>query len=287
MRSSFQFCWISVFPWIKPPEILALCKTSLNDSTESGDSSVRGHLPLIRKDSSYMHGLAACVNKEHLLHGIISRKPCGFLLMFFISFTSFSVFLLFFLSVTVFDSNSSNTDEVFSINPSANVLFFGNFGIHHKDWLTFFDGTDRSSEPCYNFSISNDLSQMVNFSTGIPDCDSHNSPAVLHLFISSDASICFTMVFPPLRNSDHVFVSISIDFPMNSKQDALFQCIGYSYSLTDWDDLHDHLRDVPWEDIFKLNASAAASEFCEWAQVRNDLYIIVHRNHFLSFVPTE
>ena len=60
--------------------------------------------------------------------------------------------------------------------------------------------------------------------------------------------------------------------------------------------------DVPWEDIFKLSASAAASEFCEWVQVGIDVYIphrkyqvkphsspwfsaacaaaIVHRNHF-------
>ena len=35
----------------------------------------------------------------------------------------------------------------------------------------------------------------------------------------------------------------------------------------------DHLRDVPWEDIFKLNASAAASEFCEWVQIGIDLHI--------------
>ena len=28
-------------------------------------------------------------------------------------------------------------------------------------------------------------------------------------------------------------------------------------------DSYDHLRDVPWEDIFKISASAAASEFCE------------------------
>ena len=27
----------------------------------------------------------------------------------------------------------------------------------------------------------------------------------------------------------------------------------------DWEGLPDHLRDVPWEDIFKLGASAAAS----------------------------
>ena len=35
-------------------------------------------------------------------------------------------------------------------------------------------------------------------------------------------------------------------------------------SRADWDGLHDHLRDVPWEDIFKLGASAVAKEFCEW-----------------------
>ena len=66
------------------------------------------------------------------------------------------------------------------------------------------------------------------------------------------------------------------------------------------------MRDVPWEDVFKLSASAAAREFCEWVQVGIDVYIshrkyqvkphsspwfsatcaaaIVHRNHF-SFVP--
>ena len=68
----------------------------------------------------------------------------------------------------------------------------------------------------YNFSILNDLTQMVNFPTWIPDCDSHN-PALLDLFLTSDASICSTMAFPPLGNSDHVVVSVSIDFPSNSQ----------------------------------------------------------------------
>ena len=35
----------------------------------------------------------------------------------------------------------------------------------------------------------------------------------------------------------------------------------------------DYLRDVLWKDIFKLSASAAASEFCEWVQVGIDVYI--------------
>ena len=110
------------------------------------------------------------------------------------------------------------------------------------------------------------------------------------------------MAFSPLGNSDHVVVSISIDFPSNSQRDVPFDRITYDYSRADWDDLRDHLRDVPWEDIFKLSASAAASEFCEWVQAGIDVYLphrkyqikphsspwfsaacaaaIVHRNHF-------
>ena len=110
--------------------------------------------------------------------------------------------------------------------------------------------------------ISNNLTQIVNFPTRIPDCDSH-SPALLDLFLSSDASICSTMAFPPLGDSDHVVVSVSIDFPINSKQDTLFHHMAYDYSRADWDGLCDHLRDVLWENSFKLSASVAASEFCE------------------------
>ena len=76
----------------------------------------------------------------------------------------------------------------------------------------------------------------------------------------------------------------------------------YDYSGAGWDGLCDHLTDLPWEDILKLCASAAASEFCEWIQVGLGVYIpqhkyqmkphsspwfsaacaaaIVHRNHF-------
>ena len=170
------------------------------------------------------------------------------------------------LLCTVFDSISSSIDEILLINPSANVFVFGDFNIHHKDWQTYSGGTDGPGELCYNFSISNYLTQIVNSPTRIPDCDSC-SPALLDLFISSDASICSAMAFPLLANSDHVVLSVSIDFPINSKQDTLFHCVAYDYSRADWDGLHEHFRDVPWEDLFKLRASAAASEFCEWVQV--------------------
>ena len=114
--------------------------------------------------------------------------------------------------------------------------------------------------------------------------------------------LCTVFDCTPLGNFDHVIVSVSIDFPINSKWDTPFHFVAYDYSCTDWDGVRDHLRDVPWEDIFKVSAFAAASEFCEWVQVGIDVYIpnhkyqvkphsspwfsavcaaaIVHRNHF-------
>ena len=96
LRSNFVDC--ESFLESNSPDILALCETNLDDSIVSGSFSVRGYLPLIRKDSStHMHGLAVYVKE-----GLISRKLCRFLLMFSTCFTSLSVLLLFPLSITFF-----------------------------------------------------------------------------------------------------------------------------------------------------------------------------------------
>ena len=47
------------------PDILALCETNLDDSVDSGNSCVRGYLPLIQKDSStHMHGLTVYMEER-------------------------------------------------------------------------------------------------------------------------------------------------------------------------------------------------------------------------------
>ena len=114
---------------------------------------------------------------------------------------------------------------------------------------------------------------MVNFPTQIPDCDSC-SPAFLDLLLSSDASICSATAFPRLGNCGHV-VSVHIDFPLNSQWDASSHQIAYDYSCVDWDGLCGYLRDVPWEQIFKLGASAATSEFCAWVWVEIDIIFVI------------
>ena len=120
--------------------------------------------------------------------GLISGKLCRFLCFWLALLHSVSSFFPLYLSSslslwTVFDSISSNIDEVLLINPSTNVFVFGNFSIHQKDWLTCFGGTNRPGELCYNSAISNDLNQMVSFPTLIPECFSQ---ACSFGFISSD-----------------------------------------------------------------------------------------------------
>ena len=65
LRSNFVDCESLLES--NPPDILALCETNLDDSIDSGSFSVRGYLPLIRKDSStHMLGLAVYVKDWEL-----------------------------------------------------------------------------------------------------------------------------------------------------------------------------------------------------------------------------
>ena len=146
--------------------------------------SLRDYLPFNPKGfycSTHKHGLAICVKEGLPLARDLSLENsedsylCFRLALLHSVSYFFFLYRLPYLSLcTAFDSVSFNIDEVLSINTSANVFIFGDFNVHHKDWLTYYDGTDRSRELCYNVSISNNLTQMVNFPTRIPDCDSQS-----------------------------------------------------------------------------------------------------------------
>ena len=92
------------------------------------------------------------LKKDFLLHGIYIWETLTYVLdwLYFTQCrTSFSsIDHLLRLCARFFDSISSNIDEVLSINPSANVFVFEDFNVHHKDWVTYSGGTDRSCEFC-------------------------------------------------------------------------------------------------------------------------------------------
>ena len=171
------------------PDILAVCETNLNDSNDSSNFFVTGYLHLIWKDSgTHMHGLTVYV-KEWLpftcdIH--LENSTDSYLCFWLDLLHSVSYFFFHYRSpsslCTVFDSISSNIDEVLLMNLPANVFVFGDFNVHHKDWLTYSGGTDRSGELCYNFFYLK-WRYSDNFPTHISDCGSH-IPALLDLFIS-------------------------------------------------------------------------------------------------------
>ena len=45
------------------------------------------------------------------------------------------------------------------------------------------------------------------------------------------------MAFPTVGNSDHVVISVSINFPSHLQQNAPFHHMAYDYSCADWDRL--------------------------------------------------
>ena len=136
-----------------------------------------------------MYGLAVYVMKGLLFVRVLSLENSADSYLCFRLALLHSVSYFFFyrspsLSLCkVFCSISSNTDQILSINPSA-VFIFGDFNVYHKDWLTYSGGTDGPGEVCYNFSVSNDHTQMVTFPTWIPDCDSHSTALLAFFFFT-------------------------------------------------------------------------------------------------------
>ena len=152
LRSNFVDC--ESFLESNSPDILALCETNLDDSIDSGNFFGRGYFPLIQKDSStHMHGLAVYV-KEGLPFArdlSLENSADSYLCFRLALFHSVSYFFFLYRSLSlsscmVFNSISSIIDEVLSVNPSANVFVFGEFNVHHKDWLTYPGGTDRTDD---------------------------------------------------------------------------------------------------------------------------------------------
>ena len=117
------------------------------------------------------------------------------------SVTYFFLYRLPSLSLSSFFILFDLTDEVLSINPSAHVFVFGDFNVHHKDWLTYSGGTDRTGGLCHNFSILDDLTQT----------DSHG-PALLDL-------VLLTLVFVLQWLSFHWEILMLLSqFPLTSHQ---------------------------------------------------------------------
>ena len=220
-------------------------------------------------EDSYAWSWSLCEGRTSFYMTHISRKLCRFFLIFLNSFASFSIL----------------------INPSTNVFVFGDFNEHHKDWLIYSDGTYRSGELW--MTLLRLLTFLLGFQTVIP--------TVLLFWITLFLPM-LVFILQWLSLHWEILLMLLSQFPLTFHyiHKGMTCFIALLMTIADWCGVWDHLRVVPWEDIFKLSASAAASEFCGWVQVGIDIphrkyqvkphsspwfsaacaAAIVHRNHF-------
>ena len=95
---------------------------------------------------SYARSSSFCEGRTSFSLGLISRKFYGFLLRLALLHSMSYLFFLYRSPSswsTIFDSVSSNIDEVLAINLSTNLFDFGDLNVYYKKhWLTYSDGTD-------------------------------------------------------------------------------------------------------------------------------------------------
>ena len=140
------------------PDIFALCDTNLDDLIDSGNFSVRDYLPLTQKDHGRQQGFGH--------HHWLSFTQC------LISFSStnhllhlYAQFLMLFNLTSMRFSRSTHLLKCLSLGILASIIRTG--------WLILLELIDLVNS-CFNFSIWNDFTYMVNFPTGIPDCYSQS-----------------------------------------------------------------------------------------------------------------
>ena len=201
-------------------DILALCETNLEDSIDAGNFSLEGYLPLIRKDSSiHMHGLAVYVKEGLPFAWNLSQENsadsyCSQLALLH----SVSYFFFLYRSpssslCTVFYSISSNIDEVLSTNLSANFFVFGDFKVHHKDWLTYSGGTDLSVNSLIIFLSQMTLLRWLTFLLG-----SHTVILIVLLFWIYFFLLTLVFVLKWLSRHWEVLFLLLSQFPMTFNQ---------------------------------------------------------------------
>ena len=274
-----NFSHVESFLADSSPDIFALCETNLKPSISNDDLMIAGYLPLSRKDSCiHMHGLGVYVREDLPLARIPTLEIPEESFMCFRLSLLHSTSYLFFLyrspssqSCSVIDSVSRSIDNALLLHPNADILCFGDFNAHHSEWLEYSKDIDFPGVQVHNFSISQSLTQVINFPTRFPDHGNSN-PHLLDLFLTSNPSICNPSCISPLGNSDHAVVLIKISCLSRPTREAPFHRTLYSYHRGDWDSFRDHIRDIP-PSVFDLSAEDLAKEIISWIQTGIDAYI--------------
>ena len=225
LRSNFVDC--ESFLESNSPDILALCETNLDDLIDSGNFSVRGYLPLIRKDSStHMHGLAVYVKEGLPFAWDLSLENSAYFYLCFQLALLHSVSYFFFLYQS--PSLSLCTDLMRFSRSTHMQTFLTLMSIIRAGlpiWMQLIDLVNST----IIFLSQMTLLRWLPFLLG-------SQTVILTVLVFWIYFFLLMLVFPPQWLSLHwqilimLFSQFPLEFPSYLEQDALFHHIAYGYS---------------------------------------------------------
>ena len=133
--------WISVKSFLESSslDILTLSEEIVEDWIDT--SIIFRQMICLQNQNLFLWSFNLFKERTSFCKCPVCWKLWGFLFMLPIKFTSFIILLFFFM---VQDPISCAwNDKILLAALSTNVFVFGDFNIHHKDWLSYFDRYDR------------------------------------------------------------------------------------------------------------------------------------------------
>ena len=274
LRSNFSE--VTQFVKDKAPDLLAVSETKLDPSILSEEVTPDGYV-LHRQDKAPCHGLAVFVKPNLPLVRLTDYEDPRHEFLAFVTHFDGSTLILFFIyrspsvNSEVFDVVSDKIDILMTKYPSAEIAVFGDFNVHHAEWLVHSRNTDTNGLAAHAFTVSQNLHQIVSCPTRVPDRITDKG-YLLDLFLTTNPDNYHHKVSSPLGTSDHCVVTVTSD-TLFSRPSAPFHRTVYKYSKADWCGFRTFLSQVPWGSVLSGNVNAAAQEVTEWIQIGMNTYI--------------
>ena len=212
---------LNIFLRQHTPTLFACSETKLSNKILDSELSFPNYT-MIRDDKPPHHGL--CL----YLHSSLTAQHCSqyenpqyqYICLRFILHSNSKIIFFIYRSPSansdIFSVISDKIDSALLAYPNSEIVVAGDFNIHHEQWLTHSSSTDTAGQAAFNFSISHNLTQLVNFPTHIPDHHGDRSNT-LDLFLTSHPDLYDISSSSPLGSSDHAVITCTQTF-MTAKQ---------------------------------------------------------------------
>ena len=236
---------------ISSPDLLLLSETQVSKAASTDLFLISNYN--LHHNFRFKGGVCAYCNTNTPIARLVDLESSNFDAIWLkITLPTITVLLCF----LYFSPNSSNYLELFdylttchetllSSHPHAEILYAGDFNVHHKEWLGS-TVSDAGGVEAYSFSLLNDLEQIIKHPTRVPDRHDQSSNTLDLFFTSNPLHYKYT-ISAPLGSSDHNLISISSNWarpPSLSPSKRLL----WHYGKAQWHSLRTFYRDFPWDD---------------------------------------